>query len=249
MDKQQMTFNAVDFAAYFNSKGYRFSIESVQGRGLLENTVSSRSIPGADGELFLDKSLPARSLSVAYNLITSGAAELRKAERELNRLLQVDAPKELRFQDQDGYFEAIHVGVSVNYEDRGKQKGTIEFVCPKPFIYHTYTDFKDFVFASNETRNFNILTNYKVLPVLTFTTVGALTSFALTVNGRELKFTGAIAAGSKIKVDGEKKELRINDVLKVLEVDGWFPYMVAGANSVKSSAAGTLTIKYQERYV
>ena len=244
-----MTFNGVDFASYFKSKGYRFSIEAIEGRGLLGNNVSSRPVPGADGELFLDKSLPARVVSVAYNLIADDAAGLRKAERELNRVLQVDKPQQLKFQDQAGYFEAIHGDVSISYEERGRQKGTIDFECKRPFLFHSYITYKDFVFTTNETQSFEILTNYKVLPVLVFTVGGTLNSFALTVNGRELKYTGSIAAGSKISIDGEKKELRINGVLKVLEVDGWFPFMVGGPNTVKSSAAGSLTLKYQERYV
>lgn len=249
MDKQQMTFNGVDFAAAMRTKGYKFSVETIEGRGVLSNNVSSRPIPGADGELFLDKSLPARDISVSYNLITNSAEDLRKAERELFRLLQVDKPAQLRFEDQKGYFEGIHGGIDTNYEYRGTQKGTIVFECKRPFLFHSYITYKDFVFAVNETQSFQILTNYKVLPILEFTITGAQTSFAMTVNGRELKYTGAIPTGAKIAIDGEKKELRINGTLKVLEVSGWFPVMIGGANTVKTSTSGTLTLKYQERYV
>lgn len=249
MDKQQMTFNGVEMATAFRDKGFRFSVESIEGRGPMENIVSSRPVPGADGELFLNKSLPARHITVAYNLIAADAAGLRKAERELNRILQVDQPKQLRFQDQAGYFEAIHAGISVTYEMRGNQKGTIDFFCPKPFFWHSYIEYKEFVYTPNETRNFDILTNYKVLPVMVFTIPGAISSLTITTNGSALKYTGAIPAGAKVSIDSEKKELRINNVLKVIEVDGWFPIMVAGVNTVKSSNSATLTLKYQERYV
>lgn len=249
MDKQQMTFNGVELAAILKSKGFRFSIESIEGRGLLENVVSSRPVPGADGELFLDKSLPARYISVAYNLITKDAADLRKAERELNRILQVDEPKRLEFEDQSGYFNAIHEGVSVSYESRGNQKGTIDFKCPKPFILHSYIEYKDYVFNANETKNFEIFTNYKVLPVMVFTIPGGGTVLTITTNGSALKYTGAIPANAKISIDAEKKELRINNVLKVLEVDGFFPFLFSGGNTIKCSLNATLTLKYQERYV
>lgn len=249
MNRQQMTFNGVDFKAHFAALGYKFSIEKIAGRGLLNNNVSSRPVPGDDGELFLNKSLPARVIEVSYNLIADDAETLRDAEIELNRLLQVETPKPLSFEDQDGYFVGIHTGAAAGYDERGLQKGTIEFYCSQPFLYRDSVTVPNVSLAANATHSFDVETNYKNLPVITFTVTSATTVLTITTNGRALTYTGAIAAGTVIKIDGVKKEFRMNNVLKVIELDGWFPYFIGGTNAIKTSAAGTLGIAYQERFV
>lgn len=242
------SFNAVDVADFLDSHGYFFKVTNTTGRELIQQDHTLTSVSGVDGARLLDTLLPSRTITVDYTVRSDTYLDLRKLDDLLGQLFIGDQTKRLSFYDQEGYYDAIYESKEVSLETDIVQQGTFTFTCPKPFRYAKGINIPTTSVNSSGVK-IDVATNYQVEPVLTFKLNSSATSLTITVGSHRLTLSEALSSGATIVVDTGKAEVRVGNVIKVLELSGEFPVFYSGENNISTNVNTTLTGSYTEIYV
>ena len=242
------SFNAVDVADFLESHGYFFKVTNTTGRELIQQDHTLTSVSGVDGARLLDTLLPTRTITVDYTVRSDTYLDLRKLDDLLGQLFIGDQTKRLSFYDQEGYYDAIYESKDVSFETDIIQQGTLTFTCPKPFRYANGITIPSTSVNSGGTK-IDVSTNYQVEPVLSFRLNSSASSLTITVGTHRLTLSEDIASGATVVVDTGKAEVRVGNVVKVLELSGEFPVFYSGENNISTNVNTTLTGTYTEIYV
>lgn len=244
----EMIFGGMNPGTELAKIGGRFRIAEILGREVMKKNIQQKEMNGADGALYLGQSIPPRTIEIVYSIQAADYETLLAAVERMNGIFSPAEPQPLTFTDQEGTFYGVQSDSSEDSFGEVLYKGSVSIYCADPF---RYGDDVQTGGTSSAAAPLSVLvnTNYRVLPVITLTTQAAANVVSLDVNGRVLEYkTGAsIPAGTVIKIDGVKKEVRIGTALKVLEVSGWFPYLVGGSNRIAASVSSNLAIQYRGR--
>ena len=114
-----------------------FKVLTIEGRELIGNRISYFSIPGVDGEIIEDVTLPSRIIRATYALVADTNEGFREKFNYLNSLLNTrdKTDKVIRFLDEDAYFEGILESVDQPSTETNNVIGQMAFRCQKPFKY------------------------------------------------------------------------------------------------------------------
>lgn len=245
----EFIFGGINPATELEKIGARLKLSAIRGREVIGKNVQQKETDGADGALYLGRSIPPRTIEIDYTIQAGGRETLLAAVDFLNGLFSNHEIQALQFTDQAGTFYGVQSASSEDEFGEVQFKGSVSIFCADPF---RYGDDVQTAGTASEAAPFSLIaaTNYRALPVITVTTRAAATKLTLNVNGRELHYEAAsFPSGTVIRIDGIKKEVRIGNALKVLEVSGWFPYLVGGSNRITTSVSSSLAIAYRERHI
>lgn len=245
----ELIFGGVNPTTELAKIGARFRISGIRGRDIIGKNIQQKETDGADGALYLGRSIPPRTIEVDFSIQGRNREQLLEAIGIVNGIFSNHEILPLSFTDQAGTFYGVQSESDEDSFGEVLYKGNVAIFCADPFRYGD--DVQTGGSATNTAPlTVTAATNYQALPVITVTTGAAASKVTIDVNGRALTYEAAsIPGGTVIKIDGVKKEVRIGNVLKVIEVSGWFPYLVGGANKITTSVASTLNVQYRERYI
>ena len=242
------SFNAVDVADFLDSHGYFFKVTNTTGRELIQQDHTLTSVSGVDGARLLDTLLPSRTITVDYTVRSDTYLDLRKLDDLLGQLFIGDQTKRLSFYDQEGYYDAIYESKEVSLETDIVQQGSLTFTCPKPFRYAKGVTIPS-TSVNSTGATLNVNTNYQIEPVLSFKVNASAPTLTITVGSHRLLLEEAVTSATTVTVDVSKAEVRVGNVVKVLEISGEFPIFYSGENTIKTTVNTTLTGSYTEIYV
>ena len=111
-----------------------FFTANVEGRGLYTPSLSTFTVPGREGDLIKEQSLPGRDLLVHFVLKAGSAKEYLDQQRKLNLLLHAEEDVPVVFTDRP---DETWFGRASDYKapeyDSWQGKGTITIHCSDPF--------------------------------------------------------------------------------------------------------------------
>lgn len=247
-DNYDFTFNGTPIGGTVSATGVQFTVSRVEGAGLHGMSVQTAERPGGDGSRLIDSHLSERVIQVQFTLETGlqmsheSMVALDEAERALHGLLYRSGLSELRFPHQGGYFLAKPGGISVDARWEHLLKGTLEFVCPAPFLYGVERT------VSPSGGRVQVESNYFVEPVILWTTSASSGAPRIEVDGKRLTIDTQVSAGQQIRIDSARKETRVGGVLNVENIHGIYPQVYDGS-TITTSPGGTVQIQYQERWI
>lgn len=130
---EAMSYNGV----YLENEIDGYRTLSVTGRELMESEVTHTEIDGMDGSYYRYKTIPARTITVKYQLRARGSREFREAYNKMNKLLSGEQVKVIFNDESDKYF--IGTKTSNTQVDGGSNNviGEIEIYCSDPKKYST----------------------------------------------------------------------------------------------------------------
>lgn len=130
---EAMSYNGV----YLENEIDGYRTLSVTGRELMESEVTVQEIDGMDGSYYRYKTMPARTITVRYQLLARGSREFRDAFNKMNKLLSSEQVKVIFNDESDKYF--IGTKTSNTQVDGGSNNviGEIEIYCSDPRKYST----------------------------------------------------------------------------------------------------------------
>lgn len=249
LNSEYFTFNGSDIKQELEKIGVKFIVNNTTGRGLISQEHNAVSVVAADGERLINTSLPVRVIVIEYTMIADDLLGLRRAEELLGALLVTKEVKPLSFKDQLGQYEAIYESMDVGMDSSFIQQGSISFRCPKPFRYGAQKTVSNVAMAANTPYTLQIEGNHQTEPIIELRLTSPISLLSLRVNGVELKYTGSLVSGAVVKIDSEKLELRVNNVLKVLEVDGAFPVLKSKVNTFTVNSTSQMSIYYRDKFI
>jgi len=248
-DNLDFTFGGQSIKQLLADEGVLFNIRSITGDGLLGAAPVLVDRDGADGARLNSSHLPSRSVVVEFDIATGGTVDhdalvvQAAVERIVNGVLHRPGLAELRLSYRDGYFLATAGDVPDVSKLMNAQSGSIEFVCPSPFLYGW-----DEVTSPFENGVVRVHTNYFVEPVIVWTLSAAHGAPFIEVDGRRLTVDTQVSSGQQVRIDCARKEVRVGGVLNVENIDGVFPQLRDGSTIV-TSPGGSVEIQYQERWI
>src|SRR5699024_9008847 len=130
------------------------------------------------------------------------------------------SPVELVVDHRDGYFLATAGRVSVDVRYEHFLKGTLEFVCPSPFLYGS-----DRTAVRGSGNRVPVESNYFVEPTILWTPRITYGAPHIEVDGKRLTIDTQVSANQQIRIDSARKEVRIDGVLEVEHIRGVFPQL------------------------
>ncbi|WP_258933192.1 hypothetical protein [Nesterenkonia pannonica] len=229
-------------------EGAEFTVNGISGDGLLGSELGIRDAPGRDGDVLIERTLPSRTVTVAYTLKVAKEAshaaltEHRRVESVLNGLMSRRGLVELELSHLDGYFMAAEGGLSKSSDYAHMHQGTMTFYCPKPFLYGST------VTTTIAGGLISVGTNHFVQPVIVWTTSSTVGSAWIEVDGVRLRVDRQISEGQQIRIDCERMETRVGGVLNVEDIKGSYP-QVRDGSSVSRHPGGPIEFRYQERWI
>lgn len=123
---------------------------------------------------------------------------------------------------------------------------SVEFTV-QPFRYSDVIK-ETLTFTDNKTT-INNRGNYEAQFNLKLTVQTGASKLDFGVGDALLTYNGSVGNGDIVTIDTDLLELRINDVLKVLEVTGAFERIQPGVNTITSTVRGLHELTYQERSI
>lgn len=248
MSDLDFTFRGESITDALAAEGWDFGITGIEGEGLLGADLQTGSRPGSDGSRLIDSNLPSRMIAVHYRLKVAGdishdaLTEQATAEQVMNRLLHRPGLSELVFSHRDGYFMAALSGMGKTANYAHMHTGTIEFYCPRPFLYG------DEVTTTPSGGSVSVNSNYYVEPVIIWELSEDVGAAWIEVDGQRLTIDTGISAGQQVNIDCARKETRIGGILNVENIHGTYPRLFDGS-SVSTSPGGEITFSYRERWI
>lgn len=111
-----------------------FFTANVEGRGLYTPSLSTFTVPGRDGDLIKEQSLPGRDLIVHFVVKAGSAKESLDWQRTLNVLLKTEEDVPVVFTDrpEETWFGRVSDYKAPEY-DAWQGQGTITIHCSDPF--------------------------------------------------------------------------------------------------------------------
>lgn len=135
----EMREHLVVFPIYFNEIDLtEFVIPGYDdGREMLDREIEILRVPGQYGGYVQNIEYPPRKINQEILIAAESPEELQKVIEHLNRLLDTKEEAAIKFGDElDRTYYGFYSGVSTSYKEGGFYKGTISFICPRPFKYN-----------------------------------------------------------------------------------------------------------------
>ena len=134
---ENMMFNGIDLAERYQSEqGGYFVVNSVSGRGVLSDELSTLTVAGKSGVYISGERTPERLLNVSITLKGDNYNDLRRKIEDLNELLNTDDDVEIKFYDEPDrtYFGRLSAVADI-IEKATIYQATLTFLCSDPFKY------------------------------------------------------------------------------------------------------------------
>lgn len=112
-----------------------FRTLNVSGRELLTKEVREKSIPGIDGNTYLGRDIPSRTITVRYALTAPTALMFRERYNKLMSILNAEQVQVIFNDEPDKYFVGTATGGENPEPGRLSVIGEIEIHCSDPFKY------------------------------------------------------------------------------------------------------------------
>lgn len=111
-----------------------YTTANIEGRGLYTPSLSTFTVPGREGDLIKEQSLPGRDLVVHFVLKAGSAKEYLDQQRKLNLLLRTEEDVPVVFTDRlDETWTGRVSGYKAPEYDSWQGQGTITIHCSDPF--------------------------------------------------------------------------------------------------------------------
>lgn len=123
-------------------------------------------------------------------------------------------------------------------------KGTIEFVCPSPFLHGSTR-----TVGRGSVNRVEVNSNYFVEPVILWRTRIGYGAPHIEVDGKRLTIDTQVGEGQQIRIDSARKEVRIGGVLEVEHIHGTFPQLFNGSEVTIVPGGTDISFQYQERWI
>lgn len=107
----------------------------VSGREALSPEITSFTTGVRDGEVFLSRKYPARTITVGFYLAATSNYYFRMAWNELNRILNVEDAECIFYDEQDKYFTGTPSGIGEVPAGTNFIQAEFTIFCPDPFKY------------------------------------------------------------------------------------------------------------------
>jgi len=223
-----------------------FRTLSVSGRELLAKDVSSETIPGRNGALFIRSQYPTREITVKYRLKAPTPELFRHYHEQLNELLYGDI-HELRFADDtDFFFKGALTSADVPDTGRNTVVASLVFTCFDPF---KYSDIK------TKTATTSVLTQlelspYDVLPeYISIDVANATSELTVTHGSKSITIDVGISAGQTVVIGFNPFIITRNgtDITKYLRLSSDYEDFFIESNTPMTTNTGdTITLAYRE---
>lgn len=134
-------------------------------------------------------------------------------------------------------------------------EGTIDFVANDPAAYDNTQTSSDYTVDEDpETCVETVGGTEKVRPLYTLTCDSTLSDTTViitnTATGEAIEWTGDLVDTDVLEINAEEFTVKLNDVDDMTEVDGQFPQLLTGSNTLTVEGfSGSFNIKYRKRYV
>lgn len=203
------------------------------------------TIPGRDGGIHLPGDLQMKTFTVHF--VMKDTTYDRWIEKRHEIAGWLNSRKEIEI-TTDEHDDMYYLGKVTNHELPEFPTSTsvafgVEFTV-QPFMYYE-EPVVDILSFSGSTATYINKSNYETAHTLKITVQTASSNLEVGVNGEKLTFDHSIRNGDIITIDTEKRELRLNDELKVLEVDGVFEKLEPGTNLITSTVTGPHEIVFR----
>lgn len=189
-------------------EGYRTL--NVSGRETIGYDMeTSGQISGRDGELFLNKTIPARMLTIQYELKAETNHEFQDKFRALNWLLHSEDDVPIKFRDE---MDVTYYGQLSNMEpippESNSVISTFELYCPDPYKYEG-----GFVARGNPV-DVLMMSPYKVKPdeiVIELKSNETKITVDNITTGRHIILNGTYNAGDTIRINIKENKITRNN--------------------------------------
>ena len=223
-------------------------------------------VPGRDGAWTFPEAAGDRSVSVEFAIVGDSQALRRAAVRKAARWLYKTGPaRKLVIGDEPDRFTWAKLGAAPDASEAyNLGRFSVEFRTA-PYDEETTISTATIVGSDSVTVTDSDDLADRMLPVYEITADGSglPSGFTLTANGRSLVYGSAIAAGQTVTVSalsstvttGASTDTDLDGtysigLLAMTAVSGQFPYLVAGANAITITGAGTtVDVSYRRRFI
>lgn len=206
-----------------------------------------RSIIGKDGQVHFSGDMDNIEVRVQFFKQNATIASWLRDRRNIVSWLHSQDEIEYRFDDEpDVYYigKVTSTDIPENYKPAVSFWVTFTF---QPFSYGSsiQEEFED----TSSPLLINNSSNYMTPYVATMSITSSVTSLSFELNGVSIIYDESLGSGDVVTIDLHEMELRVNDELKVIEVEGFFEYLQGGTNELKVSAPAYVEIGYVERFL
>ena len=232
----------------FNGRPFDLDLEgyttaNVEGRGILDQVLSTINIPGRDGTFIFDQKLPERILTVHYRLQGNNAAEYLQRLYALHDALKSDGDVVIQFGDEAYYrFGRLYKANDPPY-DAYRGFGSFTLICQDPYRY------KDIAALTGTSI---VIPQGSAHPLrirsITATFSASSTGFTITnvSTGRKIILTGTFTEGQVLTIDPEGGRVLLNGQNIMNRIDfiasDWHGFKIFAGNNITASQAITLNL-------
>lgn len=238
-----LIFNGIDLEAVTPE----FLTLTVSGRGLIGRDLTSTPVPGRDGTVPTDSTLPARFIQVKYQLSAESNAHLRDTYERLNALLHSKDEAPIRFRDEpDCYFMGSLSAVSEPEESSNILVEELQFYCSRPFKYQDRQPVSGASINHPTRANlFGLMADFSFTPTANAAEIRVRNSLNQSIG------IGPVVAGREYKLllTKDRPEIRENGIRKMtlLSIEsGLETFQVKPGLSYNLSTGGSLTATFKE---
>lgn len=255
------------FPVYFNNIRLD-NLEYIQFTNRLTHSipkrrVNSKSLANTDGGKLVSADFDQREIIIEGVII---APDRSLAELARDELMLYLIPKEKSLKIDQGGFERVYTATMQNVTFSEAKGGyipfSINFLCSDPFGYReqaTAIAMGAAITAFYGEKTFNILGNYKALPVITLTlsslsgATGASITLTSADNGQSISITRDWSNSDVIEIDSFNKTLKVNDtevdyIGKFLEFDPGTSRKLVYEDTFTGRSI-TIQFSYTKRYI
>lgn len=233
---------------FFNNKKLEdvvpgYTTANIEGRGILDRSLTTVDIPGRNGTYVIDQKLPPREIVVHYRMTANNSIEFLDQMDILHEALTTDGDVEFQFSDEAEYRKGRLVYSEPPPFDYFRGFGSFTIFCQDPFKYR---DISNIVGSDVTTGGFSLYP-YKINSI-SVTITAPRTGFEVmnVSTGRKILLTGPFTAGQKIVMNPENGILTLNgqnimDRLDFIASD-WHEFKIRQGDRVTTSQPITLSL-------
>lgn len=199
-----------------------------------------KEIAGHDGRRHLPRELGNRTIRVQFFRVNRSPEEWFEVKKDIIAWLFTREEVEIRFDDEpDIYYigKVTEADVPENYKP--STSFWITLTC-HPLKYGQQIITNESEFTYNGT--------YDEAPFKITLENVTTNKLVVSVNGVEIKYTEPLE-NATVTIDTNELELRVNDELKVFEVEGYFSFLKPGQNVIDVNVDADITIEFMELFL
>lgn len=199
-----------------------------------------KEIAGRDGRKHQSKELGVRTIRVQFFRRNKNPEEWFEVKKDIVAWLFTRNEVEIRFDDEPNIFyigKVTEADVPENYKP--STSFWITLTChPLKYGREIRLSSSDFIYNGTYDKTPYLLTLENV----------TANELIVNVNGVEIKYTDTLE-NATVTIDTNELELRVNDELKVFEVEGYFSFLKPGQNVIDVNVDADVTIEFMELFL